>query len=69
MKNLVATLNQNYNLEKYADVINDGRNDNIYFYVNGSTVTVSYTYGQLSINEQLSELQWFLNGKDFTITQ
>lgn len=69
MKTLVATLNKNCNLDKYADAINNGRNDNIYFYVNGSKVTVSCTYGQLSVDDQLSELQWFLNGKDFTITQ
>ena len=69
MKTIVATLNQNCNLEKYADAINNGRNDNIYFYVNGSNVTVSHTYANLSIDEQLIQLQWFLTGKDFTITQ
>ena len=65
MKNLVAKLQDSVNLEKYADAINNGRTDGIYFYVNGNTVSVSYCHSQLSEETQKEELNWFLSGRNF----
>lgn len=68
MKNLIATVKSNYqNLEVYADRINNGRTDGIYFYVNSNRVSVSYTYSQLNEKSQIEELEWFLKGKEFQI--
>ena len=65
MKNLVAQLQGNVNLEKYADVVNNGRTDGVYFYVNGKNVSVSYVYNQLSEKTQIEELTWFLKGHSY----
>lgn len=65
MKNLVAQLQGNLNLEKYADVINDGRTDGVYFYVNGKNVSVSCAHNQLSEKTQIEELTWFLKGRSY----
>ena len=60
MKNLVAQLQSCIDLEKYADAINNGRTDGIYFYVNGNKVSVSYPHNQLTEEKQIEELTWFL---------
>ena len=65
MTTLVAQLQQNVNLEKYADAINNGRTDGIYFYVNGRNISVSYAHNQLSEKKQKDELTWFLKGHSF----
>lgn len=65
MKSLVAQFQGNVNLEKYADAINNGRTDGIYFYVNGNNVSVSCAHNQLSEKTQIEELTWFLKGRSF----
>jgi|SanBayMetagenome_1026888.scaffolds.fasta_scaffold09834_11 hypothetical protein len=67
MKNLVAILKSECNLDEYADAINNRRADGIYFYVNGKKVSVSYPYSQLSEEMQLEELRWFLDGREYEI--
>jgi hypothetical protein len=58
------------NLEQYADAINRGRNDDFRFYVNGKTVSFSHSYGRtISDEEALSNLEWFLKGREYTITK
>ena len=65
MKTLVAKLQENTNLEQYADAINNGRTDGIYFYVNGKNVSVSYSHNQLTEKTQIEELTWFLKGRSY----
>jgi len=70
MKTLFATLlTPCPDLSKYADAINNGRTDSVYFYVNGDgdKVSVSYTFGQLSEKAQAEELKWFLSDRNYTI--
>ncbi len=67
MTNLTATTLKNYDLEAYANAINNGRTDGVYFYVNNNTVTVSYAHSQLSEDFQREELEWFLRGKEYII--
>ena len=61
----MAQLHDDVNLEKYADVINNGRNDGVYFYVNGKNISVSYPHNQLSEQSQMEELTWFLKGRSY----
>lgn len=65
MKTLVAQLQDNVNLENYANAINNGRTDGIYFYVNGNKVTVSYCHNKLNEEIQKDELTWFLKGRNY----
>jgi hypothetical protein len=58
-QHLIATVSNNVNLEKYADCVNAGRTDNISFYVNDGRVSVSYLYGELTVERQTSLLEWF----------
>lgn len=68
MKNLIAKVTGNTSsLDVYANAINNGRTDGVYFYVNENRVSVSHPYSQLSEVAQREELCWFLNGKTYEI--
>ena len=68
MKNLIATVTGNISsLDVYANAINNGRTDGVYFYVNENKVSVKYPYSQLTEAAQREELCWFLNGKTYEI--
>lgn len=68
MKNLIATVTGNTSsLNVYANAINNGRTDGVYFYVNENKVSVSRWCSQLSEVEQREKLCWFLNSKTYQI--
>lgn len=68
MRNLVAKLTDcRVDLSDYSISVNNGRTDGVYFYVNGSNVTVSSYCTELSEDFQRQELEWFLNGTHFEI--
>ena len=69
MTTITATITDNkVSLEKYADAINNGRTDGVYFYVNGNNVTVSHPHNQLSEDWQKSEIAWFLKGRAYNFS-
>lgn len=65
MKNLIAQIESgsNSNLSNQIKVINNGRNDDTYFYLANNQVSVSNPYRQLSETEQLNALTWLLGSK------
>jgi hypothetical protein len=67
MNTVFANLKNSTNLTEAAKVVNNGRNDGIFFYVNGSRVSVASPYVTLSEAQQLEELNWFLKGKVYDI--
>lgn len=57
------------NLEEYADAVNRGRTDDYRFYVAGNHVHFTHVYERvISEEDQLSNLQWFLQGREYTIS-
>ena len=68
MKTLIAIPKSKCNLNAYANFINNGRTDGIYFYVNEGNVSVCHPHKKLSENTQIEELKWFLEGKEYEIT-
>ena len=53
-------------LNNKAKVINNGRTDGCYFYVGSNFVDISNPHHQLSIISQKEELEWFLEGREFS---
>ena len=47
--------------------VNNGRNDGINFYVNNDIVRVYCWHTQLTEQEQVNLLNWFLDGYNFTL--
>lgn len=62
-----ALLKSIINLEDKARVVNNGRTDSVYFYVNGNNVSVSSPFFEMTEDQQKNELDWFLNGYEFEI--
>ena len=65
-----AIVKDKNNLDKYANVVNNGRIDGTYFYVSGlydNEISVCNKYRQLSEDEQISELEYFLTNRSFEI--
>lgn len=68
MRKLIAKVTgDTSSLDAYANGVNNGRTDGVYFYVNEDLVSVLYPYSQLSEVRQREELRWFLNGKTYEI--
>jgi hypothetical protein len=65
---VTAKLTMDANLESYITRINAGRTDGSYFYKNGLNVSVHNPHKVLPEEDQKSELQWLLNGHDFTFS-
>lgn len=61
-----AILKNAVDLSKYADAVNAGRTDSTSFYVNDRKVSVSNTYSDLTQEQQIEELSWFLRNHPFT---
>lgn len=69
MKQIFATLSkQKPQLSVFADAVNNGRTDGIYFYVNDTNVSVSHPHTKLTEARQIEELEWFLSGLEYTIS-
>ena len=64
MKTIVAKLNGLKRIN--PNQVNNGRNDGINFYVNEDIVKVYCWHTQLTEQEQVNLLNWFLDGCDFT---
>jgi hypothetical protein len=67
MKNLIAKIESNANLSNRAKFVNNCRNDDSYFYVNGNQISISNPYREISEEDQLKELIWFIGSSNFTI--
>ena len=67
MKTIVGKLKGNCNLDAYAKIVNNGRTDGTYFYINQSDVIVCNPHIKLSEETQIKELNWFLKGKEYEI--
>lgn len=67
MKTIVGKLKSNCNLDAYANVVNNGRTDGTYFYINQCNVLVCNPHIKLSEETQIEELNWFLKGRDYEI--
>lgn len=60
-----ALVTNSTNLQKRSQVVNAGRTDGTYFYVNGNSVEVSNPSLKMTEEQQISELEWFLNDREF----
>lgn len=58
---MIAIVETVKNLQNKANVVNSGRTDGTYFYVNNNCVTVSNPHLKLSDEQQESSLAWFLS--------
>lgn len=63
-----ATVENANGLEAKSNAVNNGRTDGIYFYVNGNHVSVSHPYVELSELRQEEELDWFLTGRVYSLS-
>jgi len=65
MRTVVAKLNKEYKIDTSG--VNNGRTDGTSFWTDGKIVTVSNWATPLSIEEQESELRWYLSYLKFDI--
>lgn len=67
MKKLIAIIHSGSDLSKEAKFVNNHRNDGSYFYVYGNRITISNPFKELTENEQLASLNWFLDARSYSI--
>ncbi len=64
---MIAKVNNPQELESLAKIVNNGRTDGVYFYVNEKNVSVHHAHVVLSKEKQVEELDWFLAKKEYVL--